>query len=116
MGNWALLSVSIKKMANTSCEIHEGICGSHIGLQALVTYAMQYMYYWPTMKEYSVNLVKVCPRCQIHANENNISMSEYHTFVTPILFAQWGIDPLGPFSKATSGKNHLVIAIDHFTR
>lgn len=43
-------------------------------------------------------------------------MSEYHTFGIPMLFAQWRIDLLGPFLKETSGKNHLVAAIDHVTR
>lgn len=31
-------------------------------------------------------------------------------------FAWWGIDLLGPFPKATGGKDHLEVAIDHFTR
>lgn len=43
-------------------------------------------------------------------------MSEYHTFGTPNPFAQWGIDLLGPFSKALAGKNYLIVAIDHFTQ
>lgn len=43
-------------------------------------------------------------------------MSNYHTFGTPILFAQWAIDLLGLFPKALAGKNYLVVATDNLTR
>lgn len=43
-------------------------------------------------------------------------MNLYHIYGMLILFAQWGIDLLGPFPKAVAGKNHLAVAIDHFTR
>lgn len=68
------------------------------------------------MKEDSVNLLKTCSKCKIHANEHHIPMSEYHTFGTPILFAQWGIDLLGPFPMDLVGKNYLIVAVNHFTR
>jgi len=32
-------------------ELHEGICGSHIGGRALVLKAIRAGFYWPTMKE-----------------------------------------------------------------
>lgn len=117
MRNWPLLKyVNEEDGRYVLREIHEGICGSHIGSRALVTKTLRYRHYWLTMKEDSMNLVKACIKCQIHANEHHISMSEYYNFGTLIPFVQCGIDFLGPFPKATGGKNHLVVVIDHFTR
>lgn len=117
MGNWPLLKyVNEEDDRHILCEIHKGICGSHIGSKALVRKAIRYGYYLPTMKKDSVNLVKACTKCQIYANEHHIPMSENYTLGTPILFDQWGIDLLGPSLKAIGGKNHLIIAIEHFTR
>lgn len=67
------------------------------------------------MKEDSINLVKACTKGHIHANEHHIPLTEYKIFGTQIPFSKWGIDLLGPFPKAAAKKNHLVVAIDHFT-
>lgn len=80
-------------------EIHESICGSYIGTKVLVNKALWYGYYWATMKEDSANSVKTCTKCQVHANEHHIPMSEYHTLGTLIPFAQWGIYLLGLFLR-----------------
>lgn len=67
------------------------------------------------MRENSINLVKTCIKCQIHANAHHILMSEYHNFGTLIPFAQWDIDLLGLFPKALAWKNYLAVVIDKFT-
>lgn len=78
MGNLPLLKcVSGKDGCYVLRKIHEGIYRSHIGVKALVTKAMRYSYYWRFMKEDSINLMKTCNKCQIHANEHHISMTEY---------------------------------------
>jgi len=41
-------------------ELHEGICGSHIGGRALSLKVVRSRYYWPTMKE---DYVKYAQRC-----------------------------------------------------
>lgn len=35
---------------------------------------------------------------------------------SPVPFAQWGMDLLKSFPKAKGWKEHLVVAMDHFTR
>lgn len=70
MGNWLLLKyVNPKERNYVLREIHEGICRSHIGSKDSVNKTMCYGYYWATMKEDSLNLVKTCPKYQIHAYE-----------------------------------------------
>jgi len=44
-------------------EIHEGICGSHIGARTLSQKAFRQGYYWPTIARDFEQLVRVCDRC-----------------------------------------------------
>jgi len=49
-------------------EIHEGICGSHIGARTLCKKTLRQGYYWPTMMGDSKKLVRACERCQRTSN------------------------------------------------
>ena len=48
-------------------EIHEGVCGNHVGGRALAYKALRQGYFWETMKEDASDFVKKCDRCQRHA-------------------------------------------------
>ena len=48
-------------------EVHEGICGNHIGARALAGKVLRQGYYWPTILKDATNLVKKCRICQEHA-------------------------------------------------
>lgn len=67
------------------------------------------------MKQEAENLVRTCSKYQIYTNEHHLLTNQYHIFGTPIPFAQWGTQLLGPFLKTLAGKNHLIVAIDDFT-
>ena len=45
-------------------ELHEGICGNHLGGRTLAHRAHMQGYYWPTMKSDVANYVKKCDPCQ----------------------------------------------------
>ena len=45
-------------------EIHEGICGSHMGSRMLAHKAVRAGYYWPKMNGDSAALVRHCDKCQ----------------------------------------------------
>ncbi|XP_016164614.1 uncharacterized protein LOC107607148 [Arachis ipaensis] len=47
-------------------EVHEGICGNHIGGRALAAKIVRTGYYWPTMKRDCITKVKKCDKCQKH--------------------------------------------------
>ncbi|XP_015934727.1 uncharacterized protein LOC107460826 [Arachis duranensis] len=47
-------------------EVHEGVCGNHIGGRALATKIARTRYYWPTMKRKCIAKVKACDKCQKH--------------------------------------------------
>ena len=46
-----LICVSGEQYTRIMAELHEGICESHIGGQALSSKAIRARYYWPTMRE-----------------------------------------------------------------
>ena len=41
-------------------EVHEGVCGNHIGAQILAGKVLRQRYYWPTMLRDATELVKEC--------------------------------------------------------
>nr|MBM1113461.1 hypothetical protein [Klebsiella pneumoniae] len=97
-------------------EVHEGVCGSHIGSRSLARKIMRPGYFWPTMESDAVHLVKTCRKCQIHANIHHNPSMHLTSLCNPVPFCQWGMDLLGPFPKAPGNKDFLVVAIDYFTK
>ncbi|GKV11132.1 hypothetical protein SLEP1_g22414 [Rubroshorea leprosula] len=77
-------------------EVHEGVCGSHVGARTLAH--------------------KKCPKCQFFAHLAHQPAEELTTLVAPRPFAQWGLDLLGPFVKGVGGVTHLVVGVDYFTK
>jgi len=49
-------------------ELHEGICGSHVGGRALSLKVIRAGYYRSTMKEDCVKYAQRCKQCQEHAD------------------------------------------------
>ncbi|XP_059436627.1 uncharacterized protein LOC132169643 [Corylus avellana] len=49
-------------------EIHEGICGSHSGARILAHKTVRAGFFWPSMNQDSINMVKTCDSCQRFAN------------------------------------------------
>ena len=45
-------------------ELHEGICGSHIGGRSLSHRAITQGYWWPGMQKEALECVKKCDQCQ----------------------------------------------------
>ncbi|KZV35137.1 hypothetical protein F511_06843 [Dorcoceras hygrometricum] len=97
-------------------EIHEGICGNHSGGRSLAGKALRQGYFWPTMKHDAVELAKHCRACQEHANLHHQPATLLQPLATPLPFAQWGMDLVGPFPQATGQRKFLIVAVDYFTK
>jgi len=63
-----LVCVHGEKCVRIMTELHEGICGSHIGGRALATRTLRAGYYWPTMREDCKEYAQHCKQCQQHAD------------------------------------------------
>ena len=77
-------------------EVHEGVCGNHIGARALAVKVLRQGYYWPTMLRDATNLVRRCKICQEHAKISHLPSEPLTSVTSPWPFQQWGLDILGP--------------------
>ncbi|GKU97126.1 hypothetical protein SLEP1_g10306 [Rubroshorea leprosula] len=97
-------------------EVHEGICGSHVGARTLAHKVLRQGYYWPNMYKDATHFVQRCLKCQFFVHLTHQPAEELTTLVAPWPFAQWGLDLLGPFMKGVGGVTHLIVGVDYFTK
>ena len=76
-------------------ELHEGICGSHIGGRSIAHRAITQGYWWPNTHQ---------PRGFLNP------------FSNPWPFAQWGLDIVSSFPKAAGNKKYLLVSTNYFTK
>ncbi|XP_065017743.1 uncharacterized protein LOC135644202 [Musa acuminata AAA Group] len=97
-------------------EVHEGVCGEHIGGQTLAHKILHQGYYWPTICQDAKVYVQRCGSCQEHAR----APRQPAVPLTPIdcawSFAQWGLDLLGPFPPASGQRKYIIVGMDYFTK
>ncbi|XP_072078171.1 uncharacterized protein [Arachis hypogaea] len=82
-------------------EVHEGMCGNHIGGRALAAKIVRTGYYWPTIKRDCITKVKTCDKCQKHAAISTKPAEVLHSMEVSWPFYRWGLDILGPFPVAS---------------
>ena len=77
-------------------EVHEGVCGNHIGARALAGKVLRQGYYWPTMLRDVTDLVRRCKIFQKHAKISHLPSEPLTSVSSPWPFQQWGLDILKP--------------------
>ncbi|KAK3033290.1 hypothetical protein RJ639_033221 [Escallonia herrerae] len=82
-------------------EVHEGICGQHLGGRTLAQKILKQGYYWPTMQRDAIEFTRRCDKCQKFAPISHTPVAPLTSIVFPIPFAIWGMDLLGPFLMAS---------------
>ena len=97
-------------------EVHEGICGNHIGARALAGKVLRHGYYWPTMLRDTTDLVRKCKIFQEHAKISHLPSETLTSITSPWPFQQWGLDILGPLPIGKSQCKFIIVAVDYFTK
>ncbi|KAK3001305.1 hypothetical protein RJ639_020313 [Escallonia herrerae] len=97
-------------------EVHEGICGQHLGGRTLAQKILKQGYYWPTIQKDAIEFTQRCDKCQKFALVTHTSVAPLTSVVSPIPFAIWGMDLLGPFPMASGQQRLVIVAIDYFTK
>ena len=97
-------------------ELHEGICGRHIGGRALAARALRAGYYWAMMREDCKKDDQCCKQCPQYADWHKAPPEELKSIYSLWPFHTWGIDILGPFPFAIRQMKYLVVAIEYFTK
>jgi len=111
-----LTCVEIKESRRIMAELHEGICGSHIGGRALLLRVLRAGYFWPTMRTDCMEHVKRCDQCQRQGDYHRAPPEILHSIHPPWPFHTWGIDILGPFPIAARQLKYLVVAVEYLTK
>ena len=97
-------------------DVHEGICGNHIGARALVGKVLRQGYYWPTIIKDATDLVKKCRIYQEHAKISRLPSEPLTSITSPWPFQQWGLDILGPLPLGKGQCKFIIVAVDYFTK
>jgi hypothetical protein len=97
-------------------DVHGGDCGNHASSRTLVGKAFRHGFYWPTVLQDTVELVRNCRACQFHAKQIHTPAQALQMIPPSWPFAMWGLDIVGPFPRAVGGYRFLYIAIDKFTK
>ena len=97
-------------------ELHEGICGNHLGGRTLAHRAHTQGYYWQHMKLDVADYVKKCDPCQRMSPILKSSAQDLVSISSPWPFAQWGIDIVGPLPTTLAQKKLLLVATDYFSK
>ena len=97
-------------------EVHEGICGNHIGARTLEGKVLRQGYYWPTILKDATDLVKRCRICQEHAKISRLPSEPLTSVTSPWPFQQWGLDILGPLPIGKGQCKFIIVAVDYFTK
>ena len=97
-------------------EVHEGICGNHIGARALEGKVLRQGYYWPTIFKDATDLVKKCRICQEHAKISRLPSEPLTSITSPWPFQQWGLDILGPLPIGKGQCKFIIVVVDYFTK
>ena len=97
-------------------EVHEGICGNHIGARALAGKVLRQGYYWPTILKDATDLVKKCRICQENAKISRLPSEPLTSIISPWPFQQWGLDKLGLLPIGKGQCKFIIVAVDYFTK
>ncbi|KAK2999895.1 hypothetical protein RJ639_023415 [Escallonia herrerae] len=113
---WLLYCLSPKEADYALQEVHEVICGQHLGGRHLAHKILRQGYYWPGMQKDTIKFAIKCVRCQKFAPLTHIPAMPLSILTSPIPFAMWGMDILGPFPMATGQRRSVIVAIGYFTK
>ena len=111
-----LTCVSGDECTRIMAELHEGICGSHVGGRSLASKVVHAGFYWPTVREDCVRHAQRCKQCQKHVDWHKAPPEELRSLYSLWPFHTWGIDILGPFPLAIRQRKYLIVAIEYFTK
>ena len=97
-------------------ELHEGICGNHLGGRTLAYRAHTQGYYWLTMRADAANYTRKGDRCQRLAPVLKSPLQDLISISSPWPFAKWGINIVGPLPTSPAQNKLLLVATDYFNK
>jgi len=84
-----LMCIEKEESNRIMSELHEGICGNHVGGRTLLLRALRAGYFWPTMKKDCMEHAKRCDQCQRHGNFYRSPPEGLHLYILLGPFIPW---------------------------
>ena len=84
--------------------------------RTLVGKAYRSGFFWPTAVSDAEDLVRRCPGYQIFGKKTHVPAHDLITIPPSWPFASWSLDMIGPLTVAPGGFNHVLVAVDKFTK
>jgi hypothetical protein len=97
-------------------DIHKGVCGSHSSWCSIVGKAFRHRFYWPTVKDDAMQVVRKCKDCQLFQKQMTKHVNPLRPINISWPFAVLGIDIVAILPRAPSGFRYLFIKVDTFTK
>ncbi|CAL2254436.1 unnamed protein product [Prunus armeniaca] len=97
-------------------EIHEGICGNHLGAWSVAHKTIRQGYFWSSLHTDAQPFTQKCDKCQRFANIPQLPAEPLTAMVSHWPFAQWGLDLIGLMPEGKGQVKYAVIAVDYFTK
>ena len=86
-------------------EVHEGICGNHIGARTLAGKTLRQGYYCPTMLKDATELVRKCKAYQEHAKRSHLPSEPLTSVTSPYPFNNGGWTYWDPYPLEGANAN-----------
>lgn len=96
--------------------VHKGGGGAHQGGKKLYLQISIQGYFWPTIREDTRKITRECQECQKYSDLQHCPSIGLTSLDTPVPFARWGLDIIGPFQVASGGRKYAFVAVEYFTK
>ncbi|KAJ1377126.1 Ribonuclease H domain [Sesbania bispinosa] len=81
-----------RRAAKVMAEVHGGVCGRHQGGRSLWAEILKNGYYWPTMREDTLEFARRCRACQLHGNLIHAPSSQHARCCITVSLPHMGIE------------------------
>eukprot|EP00253_Pinus_taeda_P008901 PITA_08901 len=97
-------------------DCHSGTCGGYQSGYATAKNILRVGYFWPTMFNDYIIVVRNCHACQIFDRKSRIPPTPLQPILTIGPFTKWGIDFMTCNPTSAEGHGYIVVAVDYFTK
>lgn len=97
-------------------EVRKGACRGHPSAGTVADKVISNGYYWSRLRKNTTKYVRRCDKCQRFLDVPRLSSVPQTPIVTTWSFDMWGLDLIGGLIPAVGGTDHLVVAVDYFTK
>jgi ribonuclease HI len=97
-------------------DVHKAIYRSHLSWHSIIDKAFRHGFYWPTVKDDAMEVIKKCRDCQFYQKQTMKHVNPLPPIDVSCPFTVWGINIVGILPRAPDGFRYLFVGVDTFTK